>query len=57
MLSLLLATTFLFSCEQAQGVIDNVYQNELVPEEVQQDIINSVLEVTPRECSQHFYYQ
>ena len=57
MLSLLLATTFLFSCEQAQGVIDNVYQNKLVPEEVQQDIINSVLEVTPPECSQHFYYQ
>ena len=45
MLSLLLATTFLFTCEQAQGVIDNVYQNEYVPEEVQQDIINSVLEV------------
>ena len=56
MLPLLLATA-LFTCNQAEDVILNVFQNEYVPEDVQQDIINSVLEVTPRECSQHFYYQ
>ena len=58
MLPLLLASaSFLFTCDQAQGVIDNVYQNPLVPGTAQQEIINSVLEATPPECSQHFYYQ
>lgn len=56
MLPLILAsTTFLFTCNQADGVILNVYQHESLSEEVQQDIIDSVLEVTPPECSAHFY--
>jgi hypothetical protein len=57
MLSLLLATTFLFTCDQAERVILNVYQNEYVPTDTQEEIINSVLEVTPPKCSAHFYYQ
>ena len=56
MLPLLLAsTTFLFTCNQADDVILNVYQHESLPEGVQQEIIDSVLEVTPPECSAHFY--
>ena len=58
MLPLVLASaTFLFSCDEAESVIRNVYRNSDVPQQTQQDIINSVLEVTPPECSQHFYYQ
>ena len=58
MLTLLasVGATFLFTCNQADDVILNVYQNQSIPEDVQQEIIDSLLEVTPPECSAHFYY-
>ena len=55
MLPLLLAINFLFSCNQAQSVIDNVYQNEYLSSEDQRGIIRSVLDSTPPECSAHYY--
>ena len=56
MLPLLLAsTTFLFTCNQADDVITNVFQHESLPTEVQQEIIDALLESTPPECSAHFY--
>jgi len=56
MLPLILAsTTFLFTCNQADDVILNVYQNELLPGDVQQEIISALLETTPPECSAHYY--
>ena len=57
MLPILLAsTTFLFTCNQADEVITNVYQHQNLPEEVQQEIIDALLDATPPECSAHFYY-
>ena len=56
MYPLLLASSFLFTCNQADEVILNVYQNQYISEDVQQEIIDSMLEVTPPECSAHFYY-
>ena len=56
MLPLLLAsTTFLFTCNQADQVILNVWQNEYLTTEDQVGIIGSVLESTPPECSAHYY--
>lgn len=56
MLPLILATfNFAFSCNQAQSVIDNVYQNEYLTTEDQIGVIRSVLESTPPECSAHYY--
>lgn len=56
MLTLLASTaTFLFSCNQADEVIFNVWQNQLLTQEDQIGIIESVLESTPPECSAHYY--
>ena len=56
MLPLLLAsTTFIFSCNQADEVIFNVWQNQYLTQEEQIGIIESMLEVTPPECSAHYY--
>ena len=56
MLPLILAsTTFLFSCAEADSIILNVYQNDSLPGNVQQEIIGALLETTPPECSAHFY--
>ena len=56
MLPLLLASaTFLFSCNQADEVIRNVWQNDYLTNEDQIGIIEAMLEVTPPECSAHYY--
>ena len=56
MLPLILASTFLFTCNQADDVINNVYRHDSIPEDVQQEIIDALLEATPPECSAHFYH-
>ena len=57
MLPLLLAsTTFLFSCNQADEVIRNVWQNDYLTRENQLGIIESMLEATPPNCSAHDYH-
>ena len=55
MLPLILASTFLFSCNEADAIIRNVWQNEFISIEDQEGIIDSMLEVTPPECSAHYY--
>ena len=56
MLPLLLAsTTFWFTCNQADDVIRNVWQNDYLTNEDQIGIIEAMLEVTPPECSAHYY--
>lgn len=56
MLPILLAsTTFLFTCNQADEVIRNVWQNQFLTQEDQSGIIESLLEATPPHCSAHFY--
>ena len=55
MLPLLLASA-LFTCDQAQQVIDNVYEHPNLPTEVQEEIIEALLEATPETCSAHFFY-
>ena len=56
MLPLLLASvSFLFTCQQADEVILNVWQNDYLTPEDQIGIIQSVLETTPPECSAHYY--
>ena len=55
MLPLILASTFLFTCNQADDVINNVFRHDSIPEDVQQEIIDALLEATPPECSAHFY--
>jgi len=56
MLPLILAsTTFLFTCNQADEIIRNVWQNEFLTNEDQIGIIEAMLEVTPPECSAHYY--
>ena len=49
------AVTFLFTCNQADDVIRNVWQNQLLTPVDQICNIESVLEVTPPECSAHYY--
>ena len=55
MLPLLLATNFLFTCNQADNVIHNVWQNDYLTNEDQVGIIQSVLESTPPFCPAHDY--
>ena len=56
MLPIILAsTTFLFTCNQADEVIRNVWQNQFLTTEDQVGIIESMLEVTPPTCSAHYY--
>ena len=55
MLPLILATNMLFSCDQAQQVIDNVYEHPNLPEQVQEEVIAALLEATPDHCSAHFF--
>ena len=54
-LILIASTNFLFSCNEADGVVLNVWQNPHLSEVAQRGIIDSVLEATPPECSAHFY--
>lgn len=57
MLPLLLASvSFLFTCNQADDVIRNVWQNEYLTREDQIGIIQSMLEATPPHCSAHEYH-
>ena len=55
LIPLMASTTFLFSCNQAEGIVRNVYHNPLLDEEDQIGIIESVLEATPPECPAHYY--
>ena len=55
MLPLILASTFLFSCNEADRIVLNVWQNTNLSEVAQRGIIDSMLEVTPPECSAHYY--
>ena len=56
MLILLASTaTFLFSCNQADDIIMNVYQNAFLTDEDQRGIIENVLESTPPQCPAHYY--
>lgn len=48
-------STYLFSCDQANQVISNVWQNEYLTRENQIGIIEEMLEVTPPECPAHHY--
>ena len=57
MLPVILATSMLFTCDQAQQVIDNVYDHENLPAQVQEEVIEALLEATPEHCSAHFFYQ
>ena len=52
----LLLTASLFTCDQAQQVIDNVYEHPNLPTEIQEEVIEALLEATPEHCSAHFYY-
>ena len=54
MLPLLLASA-IFTCDQAQQVIDNVYEHPNLPTEVQEEVIEALLEATPTHCPAHFF--
>ena len=57
MLPLILATTnWFFTCNQADDVIRNVWQNQLLTREDQIGIIEAMLEATPPNCSAHEYH-
>ena len=49
------SASFLFTCNQADQIILNVYQNDYLTNEDQIGIIESVLESTPPECSAHYH--
>ncbi len=55
LLVLLASTGFLFTCNDADDVIRNVWQNDYLTVEDQKGIIDAMLEVTPPECSAHYY--
>ena len=50
------AVTFLFTCNQADDVIRNVWQNDYLTREDQIGIITAMLEATPPNCSAHDYH-
>ena len=50
------AGVFLFTCNQADDIIRNVWQNDYLTREDQIGIIQSMLEATPPHCSAHEYH-
>ena len=55
LLTLLASINFLFTCNQADDVIRNVWQNQYLTRDDQVAIIDAMLEATPPECSAHYY--